>query len=208
MRGYLSALVCGALGLLTALLVTSATATGPVTIQDLPGLGYALSARGELTGRIVCTNYWVIGGNGAPETLLGILLDTNHPECVPTSADVMQQRIDRLVAAYPPIPTTTSAPVAPTVTLSATATVMTTITLTSTTASTVTVAAPTMTVTLPVAYPVTVTVAAPAIAPVTVTVPGPVTTVRLKTTVKRPVAKPKKKAKRQIRMRAICCGGQ
>lgn len=191
MRGYFSVLLCGTLGLLAALLLTSTGSAGTVTVQDLSGLGYSLSARGERIGAIVCTNYYVIGGNSAPETLLGILLDANHPECKPTPDDVMQQRIDALLAAYPPQPPTT-APPTPVPTLSpstVTVTVPTTIMLSTTvTVATTTTVTSTVTERVPVEVPVTTTVMSP---PATVTVRAPT----VKPAVK--VTRPAKKAKRK-----------
>lgn len=108
MRRNLIALACltlAALGLAAGLLSAPARADGPVQLADLPGLGYTLGIRADLSIQPICSNYWVLSGNGAPETLIG---DPAHAYCQ-TPAE-MQSRIDALLAAFPP---PAPAPVAP-----------------------------------------------------------------------------------------------
>lgn len=140
MRWFLVCLAVAALlaaGLLTATLVTAAQA-GSVSLADLPGLGYTLALRADLSTSPPCSMYWVTGGNGATETLIG---DPNHPSC--TTPEELQARIDGLLAAYPPKPATTALPtVTVTTSLHDTTTISSTVTNeTTTTAPAVTVAA-------------------------------------------------------------------
>lgn len=108
MRRNLIALACltlAVLGLAAGLLSAPARADGPVQLADLPALGYVLGIRADLSIQPICSNYWVLSGNGAPETLIG---DPAHAYC--QSPAEMQSRIDALLAAFPPpVP----APVAP-----------------------------------------------------------------------------------------------
>lgn len=143
MRKLIIAAVCGCLGL-TAAYISTADATGPVTLPDLPGLGYSLSLQGN--GATGCYLYVVIAGNGVDRE---IPIGDIPPGCV--SADEQRARIDALLVAYPPVPTSV-----------AVSTVRETTTVT---APAVTVqAAPPPAVTVPVDRTVTVveTVTAPA----------------------------------------------
>lgn len=160
----LLAIALAALGLAAGLIASPAHADAPVALADLPGLGYTLGIRADLSQQPICSNYWVLAGNGAPETLIG---DPQHAYCQTDSE--MQARIDALLAAYPspaPAPaTTTDAPVAPAAPA----------TTTDTTAS-APVDAPTVTDPVPIA-PATAD-PAPAVEPVTAPVdPAPTVTV-------------------------------
>lgn len=78
-----------------------AHADGPVTLPDLPGLGYSLSM--QANAQTGCNNYVVIGGNGVDrEILIGDL----PPVC--STAAEEQDRIDALLADFPPMTATTA----------------------------------------------------------------------------------------------------
>lgn len=155
MRAYrIAALSAALVAGLAAAYITTATATGPVTLPDLPGLGYSLGLRVNVQDG--CQNYWVLSGHGAPETLIG-----DWPPHCSTAADE-QGRIDALLAAYPPVSATTTT-AAPTV---------------STVYETTTVQAsplPAVTVTTPAETPLTVTITQPVERTVTETVVQTVT---------------------------------
>ena len=134
MRIALTILIFAA-GLAASITLTKAHAA-TVTLADLPGLGYVLALRFDVqTG---CGMYWVTGGNGAQETLIG---DPSHPGCQEPGA--IEAHIANLLALYPPASTTTSAaPVTVTVTTTQTSTELVTTTapaVTETVATTVTV---------------------------------------------------------------------
>jgi hypothetical protein len=94
MRKLIIAAVCAACGLAAAFTLT-ARATGPVTLPDLPGLGYSLSM--QFNAQTGCGNYVVVSGNGVDhEILIGDL----PPVC---STDAQEQaRIDALLRDFPP----------------------------------------------------------------------------------------------------------
>lgn len=80
---------------LAAAFTLTAHATGPVTLPDLPGLGYSLSM--QFNVQTQCGNYVVISGNGVDhEILIGDL----PPVC--STAAQEQQRIDQLLRDFPP----------------------------------------------------------------------------------------------------------
>lgn len=160
---------CLLAGLAAAYTIT-AHASGPVTLPDLPGLGYSLSMQGNAqTG---CNNYVVISGNGVTQdTLIGDL----PPRC--STAQQEQDRIDALLAAFPPVPPTptTTAPVTTTIiqttTVQADPLPAVTITTPAETLPAVTVASPPVehTVTETVVQTVTETVTEPATPPAATT---------------------------------------
>ena len=94
MRILIIAIIAAACGLTVAIAI--ALGGNPVTLQDLPALGYSLGLRGEPVNGVYCYDYYVLSGNGAPETLIGDL----PPAC--SSAAQEQARIDSLLANFPP----------------------------------------------------------------------------------------------------------
>lgn len=188
MRWFVLPLAAGALlgiGVLAAVVVTAASA-GSATLGDLPSLGYTLTLRADLSMSPPCSMYWVTGGNGAPETIIG---DPDHPSC--TTPELLQARIDALLAAYPPAPPLPRAP--PTVTVATTVHDTTTEAVTTTVTNTETLpVTTTVSTTAPPAETVTVTTTAePIVRTETLTVPQTLTaTVTQTVTVQAPPPTP------------------
>lgn len=129
---------CLLAGLAAAYAVT-AQATGPVTLPDLPGLGYSLSM--QANAQTGCNNYVVIGGNGVTQDFL---IGDLPPRC--STAAQEADRIAALLAAYPPAPPTPT-------TTAQTTTVYVTTAAAPLPPVTTTVALPAVTVAVPVAAP-------------------------------------------------------
>jgi hypothetical protein len=106
----LALVVClAALGLTAGLFAFPAQAdntAGAHSLADLQALGYVLNH--GTNGSTLCWTWVVADGNGAPWTVLGEP-DQSTGDCA-TDPAVFQQRIDDLIAAYPPQPAATTAP--------------------------------------------------------------------------------------------------
>jgi hypothetical protein len=106
LRHYpIGVLVCtlAAAGFFAATRTPNANASH-ISYADLPGLGYQVSVRVDASQVPLCQDVWVIGGNNAPETRLGV--PGGKAGCN-TSLE-FQAAVDALLVDYPPpVPTVT-----------------------------------------------------------------------------------------------------